>query len=574
MHLPRVLLGLTVGLMAFSVQGETPSPTNSYVVVVSEETARDPAWAPVIETLRKRYNGAAIVHPAGQVEECIAALKRLRPHYAAFVVRPEEAGRAFVVAIHRMTRQLDDDPYTDLRWGIITGYDAADALRIAKRSDPLVVNSIATSMGPGILEGFDHGFASDETDVNAFWIKRKGGEAQKKDVAPDPAQAYAEAFNTQPPDLFQTSGHATTKDWQICYNIPGGSFRCKDGQLFALGTDGKRHDINSPRPKIYMPVGNCLIGNIPDRDCMATAWMHSGGVLQMFGYTAVTFHGYMGWGTGTYFNNQYTLAESFFYNNQALVWELQKLFPDQAGINFDSYKTSDINGMSKKHGIRDGKLLGHLWDRDTVAFYGDPAWIARLPDNDPAWTTTYTHEGENVIIEIRVLKDGTWGNRPLAIPFPKRLGGIRLVSCTPAMDVLVTDDFALLSVTDLPRKAGDTIQLRFGAHAIDDTPTSANTPAIHTGKPTAKTHPPSIARSQSLLTALRFAGDNRIELEKALKESKGTERTDVAFLIANMPLRDLCRKIQPRHPSLSHGLEALRQRCQRHRRHRPIQETV
>ncbi len=299
MHLPRVLLGLTAGLMVFAVQGETPSPTNRYVVVVSEEIVRDPAWALVVETLRKKYDGAAIVHPAGQVQECIDALKRLRPRYAAFVARPEEAGRAFVVTVHRMTRQLDDDPYTDLRWGIVTGYDASDALRVAKRSEPLIVRSIAASMDPKILEDYDHGFASDETDINVFWIKGRNGKTQKIDAKTGPAKPYAEAFNARPPDLFQTSGHATEKDWQICYNIPGGSFRCEDGQLFSKGTDGERYDINSPHPKIYMPMGNCLIGNIPDRDCMATAWMHSGGVLQMFGYTAVTFHGYMGWGIGT-----------------------------------------------------------------------------------------------------------------------------------------------------------------------------------------------------------------------------------------------------------------------------------
>lgn len=540
MNISRVLLSLTFGFIACTVQGKPPSPINSYVVIVSEETARDPAWAPVVNTLRKKYNGAAIVYPTGQVEECIDALKHLRPRYAAFVVRPEEAGRSFVVTLHRMTRQLDDDPYTDLRWGIVTGYDASDALRAAKRSEPLVVRSIATSMGPKLLDHYDHGFASDETNVNVFWTKAKEEIPQNREVTPDPAQAYAEAFNTRPPDLFQTSGHATEKDWQICYNIPGGSFRCENGQLFGKSTDGKRYDINSPHPKIYMPTGNCLIGHIPGPDCMATAWMHSGGVLQMFGYTAVTFHGYMGWGIQTYFNNEYTLSESFFYNNQALLWELQKLFPDQAQINFENYDLSNLSGLAKKYNIKGRTLLGHLWDRDTVAFYGDPAWKAHLPQTDPAWTTTYSHEGENVTVEIRVLKDGTWGNRPLAIPFPERLGGIRLVSCTPTMDVLVTDDFALLSVIDRPRKAGDTIQLRFGAHTLDDPPTLDGTPAIHVSLRTKKTPPLSVEiKTEGLSTALRFAGKNRTELEKALSNSEGLLRTDTAFLIANMPIRDL-----------------------------------
>ena len=59
--------------------------------------------------------------------------------YACFVAQPKEAGREFVVHVSRMTRRLDDDPYTDVVWGILTGYKADDALRIASLKEPLVV---------------------------------------------------------------------------------------------------------------------------------------------------------------------------------------------------------------------------------------------------------------------------------------------------------------------------------------------------------------------------------------------------------------------------------------------------
>lgn len=153
---------------------------------------------------------------------------------------------------------------------------------------------------------------------------------------------------------------------------------------------------------------------------------------------------------------------------------------------------------------------------------GVPVWGKNtcLPSETTEWTATYSHKGENVVVEITVLKDGVWGDSPLVIPFRERLGGIRMVTCTPEMDVVVTDRFARFPIMGQPRKADDTILLRFGAHTIDDTSISANTPAVQ-------------------LTALRFAGKNRPELEKALEECDASQRADMEFLIANMPERDL-----------------------------------
>ena len=53
-------------------------------------------------------------------------------------------------------------------------------------------------------------------------------------------------------------------------------------------TQGNRYPIHSTHPKVWLAIGNCLIGHIPDRQCMALAMMHSVGVYQMVGYTMVT----------------------------------------------------------------------------------------------------------------------------------------------------------------------------------------------------------------------------------------------------------------------------------------------
>ena len=69
------------------------------------------------------------------------------------------------------------------------------------------------------------------------------------------------------------------------------------GALYAVSTDNTRHPFESPNPKVYLPVGNCLIGHIDTRDCMTTR----GCIAEVRAddrHTAVTFYGYMGWGTG------------------------------------------------------------------------------------------------------------------------------------------------------------------------------------------------------------------------------------------------------------------------------------
>ena len=59
-------------------------------------------------------------------------------------------------------------------------YEPADALRIAQRSEPLVIRSAASSMGPGSFKHLDHGFASAETQPTQFFIKRPpGGETEE-----------------------------------------------------------------------------------------------------------------------------------------------------------------------------------------------------------------------------------------------------------------------------------------------------------------------------------------------------------------------------------------------------------
>ena len=121
-------------------------------------------------------------------------------------------------------------------------------------------------------------------------------------------------------------------------------------------------------------------------DAMALAWMNGLGVRQMVGYTVVTWYGYGGWGVLDYFTEQpgrYTLAEAFHANHHALIHRLDRHFDGITGVALEPgsqrLPAVDPNPAGKQLGLSALDCRGLLWDRDTVAFYGDPAWKHACP---------------------------------------------------------------------------------------------------------------------------------------------------------------------------------------------------
>lgn len=441
----------------------------AYAVVVSKRTYEAEEWRGAVETLRKRYDATIIVYPHS-VRQARKDLAEVFPRYACFVARPAEAGRAYVIAVHRMTRALDGDPYTDVQWGILTGYEAADAMRIAAHAEPLIVRRAAAGCGLD-LDAFEEGVWYSESEKNVKHVKEKGGKPEKRECPDDTTKDLVDLLNDFAPDLFVTSGHATTRDWQIGYSYENGQFRCKNGQLFGLDMEQKRYDIRSPNPKVYSTAGNCLIGLIEDRQTMALAWIHTGGAHQMLGYVVSTWYGYGGHGVNHIFIGQqgrFTFAESFYLNNQALVHRLESHYPKTAGTNFEEWNIETDKDLpaklAERHGIGDREELGLLWDRDTVAFYGDPAWEARLERvRDPAWDQTLTEEDGTFTFEIETLSDGPWGRPPMAL-LPYRVKDVEVTEGAD-LEPLITDNFILVPL-DGQFGSGDTFKVVFKGRRI------------------------------------------------------------------------------------------------------------
>jgi hypothetical protein len=533
-----------------------PGPSGSYAVIASPATQADDAWGQVVRQLRRKHDAALIV--AESPEVALPALRRIRPHYVCWVAPPDELGRSAIVHAHRALRRIDDDPYTDAIWGVLTGYDADDAVRIVSRGEPLVVRRVLSGTSAVGLDGFDAGIQLSERRAGGRWVKRSGGEVVFEEGFPaDSTQGLVDALNAFKPDMFITSGHATERDWQIGYSYADGRFRCAAGRLYGEDTHGKQHPVDSPNSKVFLGVGNCLIGNIPDRECMALALLHSAGVDQMFGYTAVTFYGYMGWGALEYFDGkagQYTLAEALFAVNQALVHELVTRFPEQADVDFEHYDDHAIEVLRSKYDLHDRDLIGLLWDRDVVALYGDPGWAVRRPARALPWQQTLRRDDDVYTFTITTERDGDWGAKPIVQLLPQRIGHATVHRGEEYMPV-ITDDFVLLPLRGKFRR-GESFELVFRAAPAESMRTSAGQKPIvvPTSAAPAETDEPPATAARALpvgipdaycagvARALSEAGDNAAELRLAIERAPEGRRPAVCFLIANMPPAD-CRSL-------------------------------
>ncbi|MFT5496596.1 MAG: hypothetical protein ACI9TH_001996 [Kiritimatiellia bacterium] len=398
-----------------------------YVIAVRKVHATSEAWKPVVDALQAKYADATVLTFDDQPEEMLDGLKKLHPRFTCFVSPHEEVTRAFVKQVHIMTRAIDDDPYTDTLWGILTGYDAANALRIAKQKDPLTIRKVGSGT-EFATEMVEEGVWYCELVKNRMVIKQAGKEAREEKGPDDTTLPLVNLLNEYESDLFITSGHATERDWQIGFRYRNGSFRSHAGHLYGLDTQKQRHPIESPNPKVYLPIGNCLMGHINGPDSMALAWMNSAGVHQMIGYTVETWFGYGGWGCLDYFVEQpgrYTFTEAFFANHHALI-----------------------------HTLQHEPSRGLAFDRDVVVLYGDPAWEARMADRPKAWdqqleekdglfTFTLTpNRGVDTFTPVN-LNGAQRGHRPIVELFPFRLTGIEVIE-DHDLNALVADDFLLI----------------------------------------------------------------------------------------------------------------------------------
>ncbi|MEE2713995.1 MAG: hypothetical protein VX913_14595 [Planctomycetota bacterium] len=345
-------------------------PVHRYAVVVSKATAADPAWAAVIDALKKKHRATVFQYSEG-ISETRESVGRYRPRYVCFVCPPTEDFPSFVASANRLCRTLDQDPYADAIWGILTGASAKHALEVLQ-SDPVAIRKAYTkTLGKWM------NWVSEGQFVTEFQSRRgeQGKKLPGKDLVvthdgpqsdEDDARRVAATLTEDAFDLIIGSGHGNHDRWMLMYPRGSAFLVSRDGKLTVHGKDIQL-PVENAHPKVYWAVGNCLTGVINDgrnshRHSYALAWMRNG-ARQYIGAVKSTWYE-LNWNMADWFLKQqgrWTFSESLFLLRQ---WS--------------------------RHRLADGLVTGR--DKQGVEFtdeifvlYGDPAFEARVaPSRAPA----------------------------------------------------------------------------------------------------------------------------------------------------------------------------------------------
>ena len=470
---------IAVLCMSWSI---TATAAGGYAVLMPDSLSKDKEWSDVAQALVTKYSDAEIYRYGDNVGELRDALAKDRPHYLALVLPPQMVGAQTVADMHRLSRKLDDDPYGDALWGIITGYSASDAMRIVRTEKPLVIKSGFGTTGFKASH-IDNVMNISDAKRGEVYLKENGGKGETTQYdASSPeglVQPVLKFWREKKPELFVTSGHATQYNLELSWGQ--GLITCSSNRFYALRHDqlngfarflggvifkGREQDVadyvkkcKAPAftvekgPKVWVGAGNCLLGDARhSKNTMVITALSAGGFNQLVGYVVTTWFGRMGWGTlGMFQNAQHpTLAEAFFFNNQKLLAESKEKYPgllkmrvDPSENFFHDIKTPMFSMMAKRAGVPrlDKEALGLLHDRDSVAFFGDPRWEARMP-GAPALKVVRRKFDKGIELNITTTDDFKAG-KGFAVVFDKPLADPQLKGAD-AWKYVLTDDFLLV----------------------------------------------------------------------------------------------------------------------------------
>lgn len=440
----------------------------SYAVVISSTSLASPEWKAVSDALVKKHHAKLITYK-GSVVNCLPALAGLHPRYTAFVTRPNVLGRIYVARIHRLTRHLDADPYTDTIWGIMSAATPQAALRMAEATEPQIVHSAITLTGVH-NNMFDEVYTvSDGSKGGWSWKHADKEESGNVGEDTDRVKEFIGKFAALHPDSIVGSGHATERNLEMCFSK--GNTEARDGKWYGMA-NWREPVLIEPdnHPRIFIGAGNCLIGNFhKSADSMAPTLISAYTVNQFVGYTVPTWYGKGGWGTIGLWQNlpgTYSLAEAWYFNNQVITHELQTRFPKSAGLTLPISEKG--HGLDEQRifasGVSGKDEAGMLWDRDVVAFYGDPALRCTLdPKKCPADIKFSLKENNGAgTFEMTVGKPapGSTGNGPACFRFPKRMPGKITIISGQEYEPVIADDFIILTKPDYTAGKASTVRFR------------------------------------------------------------------------------------------------------------------
>ena len=398
------------------------------MMVVAALAAKDASpggWREVVAALVEERGDMVCEVDSLVSDEIVDAMRLQRPRYVAFVMLPEELNGQTIQKIRRMMCRVDDDPFDDAIWGVVTGPTAEDAMRVALCRAPTTITSVLATTG--VDEQLVDGpitVISDANPPGEWWAKSKDGSACRHSTTGDVSRVFADAWDSLDPDLLLTSSHASERNLEMPFgrgNIASvngvfatvenlGMIDYSTGQAIeGLTPSGAAmRQLSAPkREKVWVAAGNCLIANHkPDGSDMIMCALGFGKVNQFVGYIKTTWFGEIGWNTWRYFASYgLPLNESWYAANQLLI---KKLLVDDPSTHDESTQA------------------GLVWDFDGTVFYGNPRRRVSIPSR------------ERLAASQEV-------DAPLFLVFDDSKPGRRLVSAPDGFEVFVADDFAIIT---------------------------------------------------------------------------------------------------------------------------------
>lgn len=398
---------------------EHPRP---YAVVVDSNTAENPEWGQVTKELQRKYSARIFITHYPEMYMLRKALSEYMPWYVCFVAQPEQATREMISTAARVMTWLDDDPYEDAVWAVLTGLEPADAMRIVHAAPFQVRKGFADD---DYLPWLEQGLAfSNNKDTYGKYVKEAGGSRERHDRQKDTTAEIVD-FIDRDCDFISSGGHASEHTWYLGYPDVDSSGRIlhnAKGDIYGTDTQGRVHRVTATNPKIYHAPGNCLIGHIDELPCLCLSWIHNG-VNQFFGYLYVASQPHFTYRLGDYFlklQDQYTFAEATYVHWLALRFAINELI--------ETYP-SDIQGGK-------GTVL-----------YGDPGWEARVkritvPTYDQDLKVKVLPDDRvSIRVDITINRESEdWGEIRPVVLFPLRIEQVQITD-TDVRKICVKDNF-------------------------------------------------------------------------------------------------------------------------------------
>jgi len=489
MMVPSAALAILLAFGAAAGQGEERQESRRYAIVVEKATTEDAGWNAVVSALAKKHSAEIFRWDKDGLDGMRKRLAAFRPRYVCFVARPDELAResrmkveiqgggprefplcgAYYHDAGVLMRTLNDDPYDDAIWAILTGGTSEDALRVVS-AGPLTVRRGLSHVGGGWLDSLESGVSFSEGVQGEKLVKQLGKPPEKVAGPGDTTEQFVREVNSGSADMVSTSGHATEHDWQMGFSykngmlVPAASIAILPeaarenyrklrqnptapvpGRLLGVDTANTVFEVTATNPKVYYSPGNCLIGRVDGKDCMALAWV-SHGAMQFSGHVGVQSRSCYEWGAAEYFlalQGRFSFAESVWLNRQVMRWELSQGKDDpNKYLCCRNERTFFDQGKSR-----------FLWE--TTVLYGDPAWEARVkPTTDPLYDQELRvktlEDGRTELTFLVKMRRASLPSRPAAFLL-QMPAAFRAEIREGPRDLLIADNFALVPFW----KAGD-----------------------------------------------------------------------------------------------------------------------